>query len=434
MTTVPLGQGAYERDAAGVPEIRLENRWVEVAPTNLREHSLLLARPGTSPLVSAPTFNPGSFGLGPMRGQYYFGGLFGDSLFVVCGQTLYRVRQDMTVTAISGVISGTGHPELGWMKGAGYEFLFITDGLLLQFYSGTTPAKGTLTQAGAVVPGTDVFQIGGIYYGFGTGFSGLDVGSAAHPFLVNPTTRASVLDPMAQLVLAVMAGGVPGVDYSGTISAPNTLVTAVNNEPITTSVTFSSIARNAGANAITTVVTGGTHLSFSAATLLGGGVDALGGVTMPGGVAAQSLTQVSSFVLVSVANTQQFYWIKPGAVVIDPLNFANKESSPDNITSMRAVGDQVLIMGKASAENWYATGDPNAPFAPIEGRVYQRGAIEGTPCVVGDSVMLVGDDGVAYEIGYQGGTTANWGVHRISNHGIEERIRRQTRREAGLTP
>jgi hypothetical protein len=163
-------------------------------------------------------------------------------------------------------------------------------------------------------------------------------------------------------------------------------------------------------------------------------VDAIEGVTMPGGVAAQSLAQVSSFVLVSVANSQEFFWIEPGAVVIDPLDFASKESSPDSIVAMRTVGDQALIMGEASAENWYATGDISAPFAPIEGRVYQRGTIEGTPCVVADSVMLVGNDGVAYEIGYQFGTTADWGVHRISNHGIEERIRRQLRREAGLTP
>lgn len=431
MTTVPLGQQAYERDAAGVPEVRLENRWVEQAPTNLREHSLLLARPGTNPIE---TFSGAGFGLGPMRGQYFFAGLFSDSLFTVCGETLYRVNQDMTVTTISGVVNNTGHPELAWMKGAGYEYLFISDGLLLQFYAGTTPAKGTLTQSGAVVPGTDVFEIGGIYYGFGTGFSGSDNGTVTHPYLVNPTTQASVLDPMAQLVLAISDGGTPGVDYSSTIGGPNTLVTAVSNEPATTSVTFTSIAHNSGANLITTTVTGGTHLAFGAATLTGGGVDALEGVTMPDGVASQSLTQVSGYVLVSVANTQQFYWLNPGEITIDPLDFASKESSPDNIVSMRAVGDQVLIMGEASAENWYATGDLNAPFAPIEGRVYQRGAIEGTPCIVADSVMLVGDDGVAYEIGYQFGTTADWGVHRISNHGIEERIRRQLRREVGLAP
>lgn len=432
MTTIPLGQGAYERLAAGVPEIVLRNRYVELSPTNLREHSMLLSRPATTPQL---TLSPGDFaGFGPMRGNYFFAGLFDDSLFVVCGDTLYRVHQDMTVTPIAGIINGAGHPELAWMKGAGYEYLFITDGLLLQFYAGTTPGKGTLTLTGAVVDGTDVFEVGGVYYGFGTSFSGLDDGSAAHPFIINPTTQAAVLDPLAQIVLAIMDSGTPGVDYSGTLGGHNTLVSAVSNEPTTSTVTFSALSVGPDGNSITTTVTGGAALAFGAATLSGGGVDALQGVTMPDGVAASSLSQVSGYVLVSVANTQQFYWLNPGEVVIDALDFANKESSPDDIISMRAVGDQVLVMGEASTENWYATGELAAPFAPIEGRVYQRGAVEGTPCIVADSVLLVGDDGIAYEVGYQYGGTADWGVHRISNHGIEERIRRQLRREQGLTP
>lgn len=427
MTTVPLGAGAYRRDAAGVPEVRLENRWVEQSPTNLREHTMLLSRPGTT---LTKTLSPGSFaGYGPMRGNYSFGGLFSDSLFVVCGSALYRIHQDMTVTSISGVISGTGHPELAWQKGAGYERLFISDGLLLQFYAGTTAAKGTLTLTGTPVNGVDIFQVGGVYYTWGTVFSGSDAGTVTHPFVVN-----QLADPLAQLVKAVMASGTAGVDYSGTISAPNTIVSAVDNEPVTTTVTFTALTTGTGGNAISTTVTGGTHLAFGGATLSGGGVDALQGVTVPGGVAVNSLTQVSGYVIASVANSQEFFWVNPGEVVIDALDFANKESSPDAIVAMRTTGDQAVIMGEVSTENWYATGDLNAPFAPIEGRVYQRGALNGTPCVVSDGIMLVGDDGVAYEIGYRFGDGADWGVHRISNHGIEERIRRQVRFEKGLAP
>lgn len=431
MTTVPLGLGAYERLAAGVPEIVLQNRWAEQAPTNLREHVMLLSRPGTTPQLAVTALSQGSFaGLGPMRGNYWFGGLFEDSLFVVCGSNLYRIDQDMTVTHITGTISGTGHPEVAWQKGAGYERLFISDGLLLQFYGGTTAASGTLTLTGAIVNGVDTFEVGGVYYTWGTVFAGSDDGTAAHPFVVAPLT-----DALGQLVKAIIASGTPGVDYSATISAPNTLVTAVENGgPPGTSVTFTARTAGAGGNAITTTVTGGTHLAFGAATLQNGGIDALEGVTLPDGRAVGSLTQVSSYVLFSFADSQEFGWIEPGAIVIDPLNFASKESSPDVITTMRAVGDQALIMGEASAENWYATGDFNAPFAPIEGRVYQRGALPGTACVVSDAVMLIGDDGVAYEIGYRSGGDSDWGVHRISNHGIEERIRRQVRRQAGLTP
>jgi hypothetical protein len=135
-----------------------------------------------------------------------------------------------------------------------------------------------------------------------------------------------------------------------------------------------------------------------------------------------------------VGNTQKFYWLNPGELVIDPLNFAEKESNPDNILDMNTVGDQVLISGTESTENWYATGNFDAPFAPVAGRVYQRGIIEGTPANVGDSVCIVGNDGVVYLVGTLYGSDLPYGVHRISTNGIEERVRTQTRMEQGLPP
>jgi hypothetical protein len=96
----------------------------------------------------------------------------------------------------------------------------------------------------------------------------------------------------------------------------------------------------------------------------------------------------------------------------------------------------VGIIGEKSFENWYATGNSLSPFAPIEGRVYARGALTGTATVIDQSIFIVGDDGRVYSIGSQSGDTtdAGWGVARISDNGIEERIRKQTRREMGLTP
>lgn len=429
MTTVPLGVSAYQRAYAGAPEIQCENRWLEAAPFNLREHTTLLSRPGTTPTATFPA-NAG-YGLKCMRGNYYQPGLLGDPLFVVSGQNFYRYNLDGTQVQIAGVIGGTGHPEVTWQKGIGYERLFITDGLLLQFYAGTTAASGVLTRSGSITSGSDSFQVGGVYYDWNSSVdTNAPAGTAAHPFHVNPGT-----DPMANLVLAIMASGTPGTDYSTAISAPNTLVSAAGDgaAPVV-AVTFTALAAGAGGNSISTTVISGTHLAWGHATLQNGGIDALQGVSVPGGVGIKSLAEVSGFVLASVADSQKVYFILPGEVTIDPLNFFEKESSPDNVTGMRTVGDQVLVCGDSSTENWYATGDLNAPFLPIEGRVYQRGALEGSLCVVGDGVMFIGNDGIAYEVGYQYGTTADWGVHRISNHGIEERIRRQIRREAGLTP
>lgn len=436
MTAVPLGRGAYKRLYGGTPEVKLLNRWIEQNPANLREGTSILARPGTTPIFN---LDPGDFDtLGPMRGQYALSGLFDDSLFVVCGQNLYRVHQDMTITAISGIIQGTGYPEVAWQKGIGYERLFISDGLTLQFYAGTSKANGTLTKTGTIVNGTDKFQVGGVYYVWGTSFSPSDAGTASNPFKVNPNTVTGPLDPMAQLVLAIMDSGTAGTDYSNTIAGANTQVSASQDTLTpTVVVTLTALLSGTGGNSITFAVTGGTALTASGSGhLANGGIEALEGTDIPDGKAPITISQVSSYVLVGIADSQQFYWINPGEIIIDPLNFASKESSPDNITHIRCVGDQLLVVGEKSTENWYATGNLAAPFAPIEGRVYARGAITGTPIVIDDGVLLVGDDGRVYSVGFQPGDTtdAGWGVTRISNNGIEERIRRQIRREEGLTP
>jgi hypothetical protein len=374
-----------------------------------------------------------------MRGNYTLSGLFSDSLFVVCGSNLFKIGLDMTVTHIAGTISGTGYPEVAWQAGAGYQRLWISDGLLLQYYQGQSSASGTLTKTGTIVNGTDKFEVGGVYYVWGTTFSPSDAGTVSNPFVVNPTSVSLGLAPFDQLVLAITDTGIAGTDYSGTIAGPHTLVTAANNSGVSpaTSLKLSALLAGVGGNSIAFTVVGGSALTASGSgTLVSGGLDALQGCTMPGGVAAGSITQVSSYVLVSQPLSQKFYWVNPGETSIDPLNFASKESSPDPISVMRAVGDQVMIMGEKSTENWYATGNLAAPFAPIQGRVYARGVIQGTPVVVDDGVILVGDDGRVYSIGFQQGdaTDTSWGVNRISNNGIEERVRYQTRRQQGLVP
>jgi hypothetical protein len=84
-----------------------------------------------------------------------------------------------------------------------------------------------------------------------------------------------------------------------------------------------------------------------------------------------------------------------------------------------------MICGEESTEAWYGTGDADLPFAPQSGRAYARGILDGTPVVVNETVILVGNDGVVYDVGS--------GVSRISHNGIEERIRMLLRSEQGLS-
>jgi hypothetical protein len=429
MVAVPLGLGAYKRLAAGEPEVRLVNRYVEKDPSNLREHLTLLARGGSSAVVSQTG--------GSGRGNYSKAGLFNGDLFSVFGPSLFRFNQTVGTTQITGTIAGTGFPYLTWMKGIGYEFLFISDGNSLQYFS--EHAAGTLTLSAGPIS-SQVIQIGGIYYTWGSNVdAGTPAGTSSNPWIIALGTgganqAANDALSLANLAAAINFSGTSGITYSSALAGARTDITA-QAPPIGTTLVVQAIANDTSGNSISTTVPSGSGLAWGATTLTGGGGTALQTVTgMGASEVPKALASVSGYVLVSVANTSKFYWLNPGEVTIDPLNFASKESNPDNILDMLTVGDNVLICGNGSAENWYATGTFAAPFAPIEGRVYQRGVIEGTPVVVRDSVVLVGDDGVVYEIGYQFGTSAQWGVHPISNSGIAERIRTQLRREQGLVP
>lgn len=292
MASVPLGIGAYKRNLAGEPEIVLQNRYVEQDPGNLVEGSILLSRPGSDALVQCAG--------GTIRGTYSKQGLFNGDLLAVSGHNFWRVNAITNqATQITGTIAGDNNPYLAWMKGVGYEYVFISDSSTLQYAAIGDTALTTVTGMG------------------------------------------------------------------------------VGEKP-------------------------------------------------------KALASLSGFVLISVADSQKLYWLEPGTTTIDPLNFASKESAPDVILDMLTVGDNTLIMGNGSTENWYATGDFNAPFAPVEGRVYQRGVTEGTPVLVDGSTALVGNDGVVYLIGE--GAEGGYGVQRISTNGIEERVRTQLRREQGLAP
>lgn len=422
MVTLPLGQGAYERLYAGEPIIRCQNRFLEIAPTNLREHVALLARAGTNLLNNFPA----SAG-GMNRGNFAKVGLFGGDLFITEGENFYRYNTAGTRTHITGIINGTGFPVIAWMKGIGYEYLFISDGLLLQFYAGGTHGTGTLTYTPGTIT-TQVLDIGGVYYAWNAAVdTNAPDGSAAHPWLAAPGT-----DPITAMANLINFNGVRGVNFSTNLGGPNPLYSAkANGGPPASSMTITAASPYADGNAIVTTVTG-SALAWSHATLTGGGVHALQGVPVPDGVGIRSLASLDGYVLASVALSQKFFWIEPGATTIDPLNFASKESNPDNIQDMITIGDQTLICGDGSTENWFATGDFDAPFLPNEGRTYRRGVIAGTPVAVKDSLILVGDDQVVYSIGYTSGDSSQYGVHRISNHGVEERIRVQLRREQGL--
>jgi hypothetical protein len=88
----------------------------------------------------------------------------------------------------------------------------------------------------------------------------------------------------------------------------------------------------------------------------------------PDDVGIVSLDIINGYIICVVSNSQRCYWINPGELVIDPLNFFEAERAPDHLLQVRTATDQFWLLGQKTTEVWRMTGNGIAPFQRIEGR------------------------------------------------------------------
>ncbi len=226
---------------------------------------------------------------------------------------------------------------------------------------------------------------------------------------ISPDNTIRVQRPGLTLSGTVGTGPIRGMDYRVNTGAQ---LVVSGGSLYDEGVSKGSIA---GAGLVEMVGTVLTH------AILGGGSlylydDELMQVVMPDDAAPiVGVDQINGYILILTA-TGRFYWIKPGETEVDPLDFANAESSGDKGVGIRRVGDEFWIFGETTIEPWQATGDDIAPFQRSLGRLYERGARDAnTICRFDNSVMWVGDDNEVY----RGGPVPQV----VSDAGLSERIR-----------
>jgi hypothetical protein len=410
MVKIPLGITSYQRSDAQQPLIPLINRYFEANPTNQVDGVAVLARPGLKRWLEV--------GAGPVRTSYSCPGSFDDALFVVSGDQLYRIDRDETVTHIAGTFQGRTATSAVSMAataniGGTPEFLFIADGQTLQVYIADGFGIGTLTAS--AVANNDTISIAGIWYKWTTGSvnAGTPAGTNANPWLVDD--GANLAEALANMLAAINEGGTAGTTYSTALTA-NPAVSATAS----TGTTLSVRAINAGIIGNVAVTETGANTSWGGAALTGGGSAQVLQVPTPDDVGIISVGWIAGYTICVVAQgygmNGRFYWIDPGEIVIDPLNFATAERSPDPIHEVVITGDQFMLPGTSSTEFWYPTGDFDAPMQRQQGRLFDRGTWPGTAVQVKDAMIVVDPDGTVYAIA--------GAPQRISNHSIEQRIRK----------
>lgn len=406
---LPLGSSDWSRSVAQTPAVECHNRFFESDPCNQADQVALLARPGLKKWLTV--------GDGPIRGVYSQPGSFNDALFVVSANNLYKVEQDETVTDLGSL--GTLSDDVS--MAATDTYLFIASGGL-HYYTEDDYARGTLTASGAV-SAAETVVIGTTHYAFATDVLTADQdGTSANPWLVS--LGASTAQALQHLFDAINATGAAGTDYGELVYAnPDASAETVSD----TVLTIRAIAHGTDGNSLATTETM-ANASWGGSVLSGGGGSGLNTVSTPDDVGIISVGVIAGYTICVVAQgydeNGRFYWIEPGETTIDALNFATAERSPDPAWNVVVSGDQFWLPGASTIEVWYLAGDPLAPFQRQQGRLFERGAWNGTVVSIGESMMLVDSTGNVWQV-----TDA---PRIVSTPGIAQRVREAINAERSL--
>lgn len=413
MISAKLGRADLFRGVLKIPRFRLRNRHFEQNPILNDGEVSLFARPGRRAWLR-------NIGEGPIRGHYSEPGVFGGDVFVVSGLDLYRITNTGTVVLIGTIgLSLLGFPSMAATAPIGDipAHLFIADGGILWCYTEDGFAKGILEADGTGISNGDEVRIGDVYYEFTTGSvdAGTPDGTSGNPWLV--ARGALDADAIGNLFHAINASGTPGTSYSSDLLSPHEQVTAsaYTAAELVVAARLPGIAGNA-------IVTSETSagLSWGDSTLEDGGSPSLLQVPVPDDVGAISVVHLKSYVLVVPAQSEDIngrcYWIAPGETTIDPFDFFTAEKNTDAVLQAVVYSDIAMILGETSTEGWLPSGDPEAPWKPFTGVVFDRGVIGGTAVQVKDSIILADQDGGVYQISN--------GMKLISPPDIQERIRK----------
>lgn len=413
MTSIQISRGSLDRRVAKEPYIALRNRFCEENPLLNTDPVSLIARPALKRWMIV--------GSGPIRRVYSQPGTFGDNLFVVSGDDLYRIDNGSNATFIgttgNGVLSTpsmAATARIGDGEDAVPEYLYLTDGGILWLYVEEGFSQGTLTFGGAVVD-NDTISMGGVYYKWTSGSvdTGTPDGTSGFPWLV--TLGVDNITSLTTMLRAVNASGEEGVDYSTGLTQ-NEFVTA--NGAVGNSLYI--WARTAGAGGDTIAVTEATtNGTWSNPTLEDGGDPMLSQVYLPNDVGAISVAFINGYVVVIPSQIDglrgRFYWINPGETTVDPLDFATAERSPDPIHQVVVFGEMFWLLGEATTEPWITSGNPDTPMQRFQGILYDRGSWEGTAIQVKDALFVIDTDGAVFKV--------SGGLERLSSPNIEERLR-----------
>lgn len=105
----------------------------------------------------------------------------------------------------------------------------------------------------------------------------------------------------------------------------------------------------------------------------------LSAVAFPDSANVSKVVVGASRLIAIRADTEKFYWSDALTTTVPALSFATAENQPDRLRDALFIDDILVLFGAETVEFWPNTSDPDLPFQPLEGRVFERG-IKATGC------------------------------------------------------
>jgi len=346
----------------------------------------------------------------------------GAQVVAVCGDFVYVLEDDLTPVIVGQMNTSTGQVGIVdngvnvYIVDDSYRYTWFISAPSSAIFTGsisTTTLTVTSVQSGTIAVGQAIFGQGmaqnTVITALGTGSGGVGTYTVSDSQTVASTIINSVAAP------AIVTGAISGTTL--TVSAVTSGTLKIGQTIEGTGVTDGTI--------ITAFGTGsggaGTYTVSASQTVSSTTIYALNWTVLPntdGAFEGGGTVDISDNYFV-YNKPQSQLWAASDLLspITDPLSFASKDGSPDDLVAIIVDRREVYLLGEMSSEAWLDVGSVPFPFSRIQGSSTQQGIAAAFSCArVGNSFAYVsknnrGEATIVQMNGYI--------PQRISTHAVE---------------
>ena len=346
----------------------------------------------------------------------------GTQVVAVCGDFVYALESNLTPVMIGQMNTSTGQVGIVdngvnvYIVDDSYRYTWFistpSSAIFTGSISGTTLTV-TSVQSGTIAIGQAIFGQGmaqnTVITAFGTGSGGVGTYTVSDSQTVASTVINSTASP------AIVTGSISGTTLtvsavtSGTLKIGQT----IEGSGVTDGTIITAFGSGSGGAGTYTVSASQTVSSTTIYALNWSVLPSTDGAFEGGGTVDIS----DNYFVYNKPQSQLWAASDLLSPITDPLSFASKDGSPDDLVAIIVDRREVYLLGEMSSEAWLDVGSVPFPFQRIQGSSTQQGIAAAYSCArVGNSFAYVsknnrGEATIVQMNGYI--------PQRISTHAVE---------------